>query len=179
VLALRAAGAPRRLRVVAEIAFAAVVVLSSGVLVAEAIVGRDLFALFDSDRPSPVWLVFAVVSPIAVARRLLSHATVSTGTILGAIAGFLLTALAFFYLELLVAGAQDGPFFAGHEGDTRTPLFMYFSLVSITTTGYGDLAARTDLGRFVASTECVVGQVYLVVFLALLVGLYVADRRRG
>ena len=48
---------------------------------------------------------------------------------------------------------------------------MYFSLTTITTVGYGDLTAQTHLGRLLANSEAVVGQVYLVTFVAMIVGL--------
>jgi hypothetical protein len=48
--------------------------------------------------------------------------------------------------------------------------FLYFSLVTLTTTGYGDLAARSALGRKLAVTEALSEQVYLVTVVAVLVG---------
>jgi hypothetical protein len=54
---------------------------------------------------------------------------------------------------------------------------MYFSLTTITTTGYGDLTAQTDVGRTLAMAEAVIGQIYLVTFVAMLVGLFIAGRR--
>ena len=55
---------------------------------------------------------------------------------------------------------------------------MYFSLTSITTLGYGDLAAVSPAGRLLATTEAVIGQVYLVTFVAMIVGLIVEQRQR-
>ena len=40
----------------------------------------------------------------------------------------------------------------------------------MTTVGYGDLAAGTDLGRSVAITEALIGQIYLVTVVAVIVG---------
>jgi voltage-gated potassium channel Kch len=48
---------------------------------------------------------------------------------------------------------------------------MYFSLSTITTVGYGDLTAITPFARLIATAEAVSGQVYLVTFVAMLVGL--------
>ena len=39
-----------------------------------------------------------------------------------------------------------------------------------TTVGYGDLVAATDLGRSVAISEALIGQIYLVTVVALIVG---------
>ena len=56
---------------------------------------------------------------------------------------------------------------------------MYFSLATITTTGYGDFTAASELGRLLAMAEAVTGQVYLVTFVAMLVGLFAANRIAG
>jgi hypothetical protein len=47
--------------------------------------------------------------------------------------------------------------------------FLYFSFVSLTTTGFGDVVAATSLGRSFAITEALVGQIYLVTVVALIV----------
>ena len=39
----------------------------------------------------------------------------------------------------------------------------------MTTTGYGDLTAAHDLGRSLAITEALIGQIYLVTVVALIV----------
>jgi hypothetical protein len=46
---------------------------------------------------------------------------------------------------------------------------VYFSFVTLTTTGYGDLTARYDAGRMTAILEALFGQLYLVSIVALLV----------
>ena len=56
---------------------------------------------------------------------------------------------------------------------------MYFSLVTITTVGYGDFAAVTDLGRMAAASEAVLGQVFLVTFVALIVSRFGAHLPLG
>ena len=48
---------------------------------------------------------------------------------------------------------------------------MYFSLTTVTTLGYGDPSPVTDLGQLLATSEALIGQLYLVVVVALIVGL--------
>jgi hypothetical protein len=59
-------------------------------------------------------------------------------------------------------------FFAGSRPD-RPVDYLYFSLVTITTTGYGDLVPRARLGQMVAASEAVIGQLYLVTVVAMAV----------
>ena len=74
--------------------------------------------------------------------------------------------------------SRRGAFFTV-AGEQEAVDFLYFSLVTLTTTGYGDLAARTDLGRMLAVTEALTGQVYLVTVVAVLVGNIGRVRAKG
>jgi voltage-gated potassium channel Kch len=47
--------------------------------------------------------------------------------------------------------------------------FLYFSFSTLTTTGYGDVVAATNLGRSLAITEALIGQLYLVTVVALII----------
>ena len=60
----------------------------------------------------------------------------------------------------------------------RYPQLLYFSFVTLTTLGYGDVVPTNPVARALASGEAIVGQVYLGVFVASLVGLHLAHRQR-
>jgi hypothetical protein len=62
-----------------------------------------------------------------------------------------------------------GPFFVTVAAPGAVD-YLYFSYVTLTTVGYGDLTARGDAGRMLAVCEALLGQLYLVTVLALLVG---------
>jgi voltage-gated potassium channel len=58
---------------------------------------------------------------------------------------------------------------------------MYYSFVTLTTLGYGDMYPLSDATRIMAMLEATLGQLYLVILVARLVGLYTAqdtERRR-
>ncbi|HXV32497.1 MAG TPA: potassium channel family protein [Gaiellaceae bacterium] len=174
LLALRASGVARRWRRLADALFVLASVFSLGTLAVSLAAGAEL-STFSSGHPSPIWVAIALVTPLAVIRRLVKHPRVTRATLVGAVAAYLLIALAACYVFLLVDGAQSEPFLTGPDAEASTS-FMYFSLVTITTTGYGDLAATTPLDRLLATGEAVVGQVYLVTFVATLVGLLIRHR---
>jgi len=55
-------------------------------------------------------------------------------------------------------------------------VFQYYSFVTITTLGYGDITPGTEVAKAFSALEAVVGQLYLVVAVAWLVGMYVSKK---
>ncbi|MGD9235926.1 MAG: potassium channel family protein, partial [Desulfobacterales bacterium] len=78
-------------------------------------------------------------------------------------------------LETLSPGSFDMP---GGEIQNDRILFLYFSLVTITTLGYGDITPLTDNAAGLAVVEALTGQIYLVVLVAWLVGMHVSKRAK-
>jgi hypothetical protein len=81
---------------------------------------------------------------------------------------YLLIGLAFAFLfapTAIVSGAQ---FFVS-TSDAGAADYVYFNYVTLATEGYGDLVARTTLGRMLSATEALTGQIYLMTIVALLV----------
>ena len=126
-------------------------------------------------RPTLIWIFISLLLPVIVVRRILTHRSVGLSTLLGAISAYLLIAFTFTFAFLTVDGYGSSNFFGDREPTTS---YMYFSLTTMTTTGFGDLTAATNLGRLLTTTEAVVGQIFLVTLVALLVGLYAQERRR-
>ncbi|SDD27834.1 Ion channel [Geodermatophilus telluris] len=173
LLALRTSGVSRRwLHPATVLVGLAVAVTVVGVVLRLPVVAEEA-AGADSGAVPVLWIVLSALAPVVVIRRLLHHHEVTLRTVQGAVAAYLLIALAFFFAFLGVESAA-GDFFGRPEPTTS---FMYFSLSTLTTTGYGDLAAVSRVGRLLATTEALVGQVFLVTFVALLVGL-LAERWR-
>ena len=89
---------------------------------------------------------------------------------LGALAIYLLLGLAYAYLFPLIGGT-DRRSRSSSRRRRRMPIdYVYFSYMTLTTVGYGDFTAATSVGRMVAVSEALIGQLYLVSAVALLVG---------
>ncbi|MBI5232648.1 MAG: hypothetical protein HY876_10855 [Coriobacteriales bacterium] len=109
----------------------------------------------------------ALVPPI-IARRLFTHERITIQTVYGALSIYLLLGL-FFAVVDSELDRFAGPFFVQTTAPAASD-FLYYSFVTLTTTGYGDFTAATGIGRLISVTEALLGQIYLVTVIALLVG---------
>lgn len=124
-------------------------------------------------RPTGLWVLISAATPWFVLRRIFNHKRVTAQTLAGAVSVYLLLALAFAYgLGALDQYASE-PIFGTEQGSTS---FMYFSMVTITTLGYGDLTPMTTFARYLATAEAVLGQIFLVVVVARLVSMFGTDQ---
>ncbi|MEA2025008.1 MAG: ion channel [Actinomycetota bacterium] len=168
LLAVGAAGVGRRGRRLAWIA-ATLTVLGSA------------FGAFASDSTLAhgglLWLLLVIAAPVVALRRLMNHREVTTETVLGVVSVYLMMAVAGTYLFLFIdtGGLGSEKFFMSEQ---PTTVFMYFSLVTLTTLGYGDFAPVGVAGRFAAAWVAVIGQIYLVVVVAYIVAVYTTTRSR-
>ena len=65
----------------------------------------------------------------------------------------------------------------GQSGKTQIE-FTYYSFVTLTTLGYGDITPLSSRVKVLSMLEAVVGQIYLVVLVARLVGLHISHSSR-
>jgi 4-amino-4-deoxy-L-arabinose transferase-like glycosyltransferase len=114
-------------------------------------------------------LLLAVITMGAMARRLWLQAEISVLTILGALCIYVLVGISFALGFELIGELGSHPFFSQQEIGTRSD-YVYFSFITMSTVGYGDLTAAGGLGRALAVTEGLLGQIYLVTAVAALVG---------
>ena len=164
-LALRAAQVKRR---ILRFALAAIPV---GTLIAIflILVGSEDTATIVS---KVLTILLVVVAPVAILRRLVEHPVISLNTFYGAVCVYLLIAMFFATTYGLIALLSGHQFFAQLTmAPKNTPAidYLYFSFVTITTTGYGDLTAISGIGRMTAVLEAIFGQLYLITVVALVV----------
>ncbi len=107
----------------------------------------------------------------AVLRAVISEAEVGFRTILGAISVYLIFALLFTSLYVGLDRLQPGPLF-GSSAHLGTGDYLFFSLTTLTTTGYGNLVPAGQPGKMFAGLEMLLGQIFLVTMIAGLVSLW-------
>jgi hypothetical protein len=130
-----------------------------------------------------------VVLALAVAtilRNIFSQRKIRVDDVLGAVCGYILAAGAFAnlyaFIEALVPGSFAVATTLEHDLTSwhgRIALFDYFSLVTLTTMGYGDVTPVRGPATALATLEAVFGQFYIAVVVAELVGARLAHASSG
>jgi uncharacterized membrane protein len=137
---------------------------------------QALFNRHGSDGSTYIMFALVLIAPIVILNRIIRHDTVNMETILGAICVYVLIAIAFAGIYAGVNDAERTGFFAQQVVPNNVD-FLYFSFVTITTVGFGDLTAATSTGRVLVTFEALIGQIFLVTLVARLVGMYGVTRR--
>ena len=112
-----------------------------------------------------------LTSPVVILSRILRHPQVTAETLLGAVCVYILLGLVFSYSDYAVQLVGGSSFFA-QSGTHDAPDFVYYSYITMTTVGYGDLSPAVGLPRTMAVIEALTGQIFLVVLVARLVSMY-------
>ena len=110
--------------------------------------------------------LFLLLVTGVILRHVFRDAAVTPDMILGAVCAYLLIGLAFNQLYSMVEALRPGSF-VGAVGVQQDG--GYFSLVTLSTLGYGDVVPTRALARSLAAVEAVLGQFYIAVIVARLV----------
>lgn len=119
---------------------------------------------------------------VVVLREVFRSTTTERNAVIGALCGFMLILTVFTrlhgLLEALFPGSYhtDGPPLSERSDVMLTAVFQYFSTVTVTTVGFGDIVPVTPAARLATGLEAIVGQLYLAVVIATLVGRAAARR---
>jgi len=123
-------------------------------------------------------LLFIMVITIILAFIFKSE-EVTIEVIYAAILVYLLMALMWSFVYILLELIDSASFNVTLSPDQSYQMrFIYYSFVTITTLGYGDITPTTELASSFSILEAVVGQLYLVVVVAWLVGMHVSSKSR-
>ncbi len=123
-----------------------------------------------------IFIVYDLVKQVSLAKK------VTPKVILESVNGYLLIGMVFSVLVALLMSINPESFsFNKLQGDTipQTYAFdqyIYFSFITLTTTGYGDVVPLTPIARSLSTLIGVTGQLYIALVIALLVGKYISQK---
>ena len=120
-------------------------------------------------------LFFAFII-FVILRFIFSRDEISKDLIAGAAVVYLLMAMTWTYAYRFIEIILPGSFAIAQSQSlgTQSP-FLYFSFVTMTTLGYGDIFPVTTAAKSCAILEAVIGQLYLVITVAWLVGVHISQ----
>jgi hypothetical protein len=99
--------------------------------------------------------------------------TVTTEHLYTAASIYLLIGISWFALYSAIENIYPGSFLQTAAGSTNRPSdLLYFSLVTLTTLGYGDILPASGEVRMLAALEAITGVLYVAITVALLVSAY-------
>jgi voltage-gated potassium channel Kch len=96
----------------------------------------------------------------------------------GAVFGYFLVALVFSQIYVGLEMLAPGSFVLPDDGEARDAL-LYFSLVTLTTLGYGDIVPVSPVARLAAGVEAAVGTLYIAILIGRIVGAMKPQGPRG
>lgn len=121
--------------------------------------------------------VLTVAAPVLIFDSMRRHPAIGVRTVVGAITIYVLFGLFFAYVYRSMLLFDQGAFTT--DIGTLTPASMqYFSFVTLTTVGFGDITAVSAGARTIVALEALIGQIYLVTVVAMVVG-NLGRRRQG
>lgn len=155
----------------------AIVVLNAAATAIELLADNQLAGTF----ARLLGLLFFVLCSVSAARAVFGRGRVDFNKIVGALCVYLLIGAIWASCYLLLNEIRPGSFsgLEEYEGPALTWRMLYFSFVTLTTLGFGDVLPLNIYAETLVFLEAVLGQFYLAVLVAALVGAYLGDREKS
>jgi hypothetical protein len=115
---------------------------------------------------------------IGIVRSLRSRNRVTLEAVFGVLGLYILLGMFFAFVYGAIYRLGGVPFF-NQDVTATVSRCLYFSFTTLTTVGYGDLTAASNLGHTLAVSEALVGQIYLVTVVSLIVSNLGRSRQQG
>ncbi len=129
-----------------------------------------------------IWKIATSVAAVGlltllVLAKVLGPGTITSYRLQGAVAAYLLLGALWAQAYELVALKIPGAFANASAGGDGAGPWTYYSFVTLTTMGYGDITPLHPIARSLATAEALTGQLYLAIMISRLVALELQSRR--
>lgn len=123
--------------------------------------------------------ICVLVLATLVFHKVLGEGSITIHRIIGSVAAYLLLGIAWGELYRLLSLAIPGALAASSGATLTRPGYLYFSIVTLTTVGYGDIVPLHPLARSLAILEALTGQLFPAILIARLVAMELMARAGG
>lgn len=158
------------------------ILLAIALIISAGILRQQHPSAVDIYLDATAWMITGLTLAIVAARAVFSPGRVTFHRVLGAVLFYLCIGLVFVALFCFVALGEPGAF--NGLGPLQDNLavagnLIYFSFVTLTSVGYGDIVPVHPFARGLANVEAIIGQLYPATLLARLVTLELEQRHRS
>ena len=125
------------------------------------------------------YIIFLLLTISLAIRQVMRSGTVDANSIIGAVCIYLLLGVIWAFFYVLVNILIPGSFSVQISGSAFAQLqaFLYYSFVTLTTLGYGDIAPISGTARALSTIEAILGQFYIATLVAGLVAAFITQKK--
>ncbi len=146
-------------------------------VISTVILGSELIEKTNEALIGPIkmltYFLFYIVVTIEIIKQVWKANKVNKNVIFGLISGYVSLGLIGFFICLSIEMVYPNSFLGLIEGISITENLMYYSYITLLTIGYGDILPVSALAHKAAILIGLIGQMYLVVLTAIVVGKYI------
>jgi len=122
-----------------------------------------------------VFITFFGLGLVIAGKEVFSKSSITLNTFAGALSLYLLLGMIWTLLYIFINQLQPLSFNGLEQGNELE--FIYFSYITLTSLGYGDIVALAPVARTLAYLEVIIGQFYMAVLVGALVGKYITHHK--
>jgi voltage-gated potassium channel len=119
---------------------------------------------------------FCLISIVIAIKHILFSGKITLNKIMGSICIYLLIGVLWGLMYIFISYIEPNSFDGLSINNHQTWDYIYYSFVTLTTLGYGDINPIVPVARSLAYLEAICGQFYLAILVASLVGAYLTER---
>lgn len=126
-------------------------------------------------------LAFCVLSAVDAMKQILFSGRITTNKLIGSVCIYLLLGLIWGLIYIFIAEVSPDAFkgLTLSSDLSSTWGYIYYSFVTLTTLGYGDISPVNAYARVLAYLEAIAGQLYIAILVASLVGAHIVDQQNN
>lgn len=137
---------------------------------------ENAYLMFATDIFSIIFIIYTMAMILGF---IFKQQQVTADVIFASVVVYLLIGVLWSLFYSIFEVMESGSFIFANVSPGSSPLqFSYFSFVTLTTLGYGDIAPISPPAKSFAILEAIIGQMYIAVLIARLVGMYSTNLRR-
>jgi hypothetical protein len=116
---------------------------------------------------------------VVILNYLFRETTITTDMLIGAICVYMLIGVMWASMFTILENLHPGSFRIPESPVGELSDFFYYSFVTLTTLGYGDITPITSIARSLSIIEALIGQLYIAILVSRLVGVHIAQVQNG